>query len=247
MKSLLRCCVALTLILPSSAILRGQASTEFEVATIRPTNPSATGATFNVSGRRISIHNQTVVRLLMYAYDVNETRIEGAPAWCGSEHFDIDGALETGSAESRKQVQKVVQALLAERFALKLHHEQRPMQAFVLRVASGGAKLTPSTDAQAKPDQQGGMGEMRATAMTIEGLTAGLKYAVGRPVVDETGLKGRYDFVLRWTPDGRATDDPAAPPPLPTALKEQLGLKLDSERRPVDVVVVDSVQPPSAN
>jgi uncharacterized protein (TIGR03435 family) len=142
--------------------------------------------------------------------------------------------------------------VLAERFGLKLHHEQREMPVFALTVAKGRPKLTPSTsDPNGLPNQHGNRGvgwqmyQYRNTSMPE--LALELLSSVDRPSVDQTGLKGRYDFQLKWLTDESHASDPDAPPGLFTAIQEQIGLKLEPMKALAEVLMVDKVERPGAN
>jgi uncharacterized protein (TIGR03435 family) len=146
----------------------------------------------------------------------------------------------------------MVQKLMADRFQLKFHFEKREQTVYVLSVVKAGPKLTRS---QSDPNASGGMGfgppgHFGATNATMGDVAGALgQGALNRPVVDQTGLTGRFDLRLTWTPDESqsATESADAPPDLFTAIQEQLGLKLVSTKAPVDVLVIDHVEGPSAN
>ena len=166
-----------------------------------------------------------------------------------------------------------LQSLLEDRFHLKIHHETKDLPIYELSISRGGSKMKLSEDQSiplpgqpAPPPQpgtvpRGGLrrnpGAMTAAAVPVSFLAMSLSQQLGRPVVDKTGLQGLYDFRLQWTPDpqpaaGRDAGAPGPPaiqdgPSIFTALQEQLGLKLDSAKGPVDIIVVDSVQKPTEN
>jgi uncharacterized protein (TIGR03435 family) len=156
----------------------------------------------------------------------------------------------------------LMQDVLTQRFGLKFHHDQRELPVYVLTVAKGGPRLTESGS---EPDGPRGflyrgLGDLRVTNSTMAQFCDGMQgSAMDRPVVDHTGLTGRYDFPLKWTPDDsqfiqfgprppqKESDDPNAPPSLYTALQETLGLKLEPGKEKADVYVIDHVDPPSPN
>jgi uncharacterized protein (TIGR03435 family) len=146
----------------------------------------------------------------------------------------------------------LLRKLLEERFGLVAHMEQREMPVFALTVANGGPKLDPSKgDPKGLPDNVG-MGDngrqiRKYTNVSMADFAPMLQFHLDRPVVDQTGLKGRYDFKLQWTVDETQTTEPDALPGLFTAIQEQLGLKLQPAKAPVEVLVVDSVSKPAAN
>jgi uncharacterized protein (TIGR03435 family) len=155
---------------------------------------------------------------------------------------------------NREQMGSLVRKLLAERFGLVMHHDQREMRVFALVAAKGGSKMTLSADDPSGPmhendSQSGGQAVMRVKNVSMGELAGMLmRLFLDRPVVDQTGLTRRYDFELRWTQDEtRAPTDGSASPGLFTAIQEQLGLKLEPARAPADVLVVDKVERPGAN
>ncbi len=151
-----------------------------------------------------------------------------------------------------KQMQEMYRKLFAERFGLTLRREPREMTYYAITVAKGGAKIAKSKDGDdASPDQsgesQGRQMVMRYTANTMPEFALGLNYFADKPLVDETGLAGRYDFTLKWLPDSFGTVDGDQVPGLFTAMPEQLGLKLEAKRGPVEVLAIVHVERPSAN
>ena len=224
----------------------------FDVAAIKHSDPNDGMHRFHMEGRHFTIENQTVKRLMMFAYGVNKSQIAGEPEWANSEWFDADGVPDVEGEPSVKQAQEMVRALLTDRFGLKFHHEQREMSSYALTVAKGGPKLKKTeSDPNSLPDQSGGndsgVRRMKFTNNTMEELALGMQFYLDRPVVNKTGLPGKWDFDLAWTYDDTRLTDPNAPPGLFTAVQEQLGLRLDAVKAPVDVLVVDSVERPGAN
>lgn len=162
-----------------------------------------------------------------------------------------------------QQMRERVRTLLADRFELAVHHDTKEAPVYALMVAKGGPKLKENTEP--REGRQGmGMrpgGQVTATAAPVSMLANLLSNLMGRPVIDKTGLSATYDFELRWTPDSGQTLAPAgAPPPgaeappadpngptIFTALQEQLGLRLESQKGPVDMIVIDHVEKPSEN
>jgi bla regulator protein blaR1 len=147
------------------------------------------------------------------------------------------------------------QSLLADRFKLKVHFETREMPVFALMVAKGGAKLNPAkSEASSRistlGNEQGR--EMTAIGVTLEQFVHSpllTGQAGGRPVVDQSGLKGAFDFTLKWTPDqsAAATDVGSDAPSFFTAIREQLGLQMVPSKAPVEVIIIDHIEQPSAN
>lgn len=229
------------------------AKPEFEVATIKPTDPDKSRRGFESEGRRIFCENETVDDMISFAYGVHKRQIVEGPPWLSTDKFDVDGMPDLVGEPNLKQMQAMYRSLLASRFNLALHHETREIAVYGLHRAKSGAKLAKSLgDPKGLPDTT--FTEWNSQAITFRGtnismldLTWNLNFVLDRPVVDQSGLSGRFDFTLRWAPDTARPDDPNALPPLFTAMQEQLGLKLDATKAPADVLVIDQVSKPSPN
>lgn len=233
----------------------------FEVATVKPSNPDAQGKGFMVQGRHIRTVNTNLDDLLSFAYGIHAKQIVGAPDWAATQKFDIDGEPDQPGRPNHEQVKSLMVGLLAERFQLKFHHEKKELPVYALVATEKGAKLTKSQgDPSGLPRLMfRGLGDLPVANATLEEFCGVMQAAVlDRPVVDQTGIKGRYDFTLTWTPDESQfgamgvkvpppSDKPDAPPGLFAAIQEELGLKLEATKAPVDVLVIDHVEKPSAN
>ena len=246
---------------PEIPPMAADAKPEFEVATIKPSKPDQQGRGFMVRGREFSTVNTSLSSLLTFAYGLHPKQIVGAPAWVDTDKFDIAAQPNLPGRPNDKQWKAMLQQLLTDRFQLKFHHEQRELSVYALQVAKTGPKLTKS---QGDPNGLPGMffrglGNLPATNATMQDFAGLLQSAVlDRPVVDQTGITGRWDFTLNWTPDESQfvslgikvpppSDKPDAPPGLFQAMQEQMGLKLDAVKAPVDVLVIDHVEKPSPN
>jgi len=221
--------------------------------------------------------------LIQQAYDVRDFQISGGPGWITSDRYAIEAkSLDTPagpppdfmkmSEDERKKIQErtrqMIQGLLADRFQLKVHHETKELPIYALVVGKGGSKLKEigsTSDPSMKPGMMRmGIGQLTGSQVPLAFLVQNISQMVGRTVVDLTGLKGNYDFELKWTPDvGQGGGPFGGPPPPPgvegppppdpngptlfTALQEQLGLKLESTKGPVDIIVIDRVEKPSEN
>jgi uncharacterized protein (TIGR03435 family) len=233
----------------------------FEVATIKPSIPDRPGKVFTVKGRQVITINTTTNDLINFAYDLHPRQIVGATPWMESEKYDVTGQPESEGQPTRAQLSEMMRKLLEDRFKLTFHREKRELPVYAITVAPGGPKLTKNdTNPNGLPGLFfKGLGTLPGMNATIEDLARAMQTAVlDRPVVDRTGIQGRYDFLLRWTPDETQfagmgvkipppSNDPDAPPALFTAFQEQLGLKLESARAPVEVIVVDRIEKPSEN
>jgi uncharacterized protein (TIGR03435 family) len=248
---------------PPPKKMRADADPSFEVATIKPSNPDSPGQGLTIQGKRMVTKNTSLSFLIAFAYGLHPKQITGGPAWLDSEKFDITAEPNEEGQPNDKQIKSMLAKLLADRFKLTFHKEKKELSAYAITVVKTGAKLTKNdSDPNGLPGLgfRGKLGALAVRNATIADF-AGLMQTVvlDRPVVDQTGLAGRYDFMLDWTPEpsqfgGRmgpiptpAADDPAAPPDLFTATVAQLGLKLESAKVPVDVMVIDKVEKPSEN
>ncbi|HEV2710778.1 MAG TPA: TIGR03435 family protein [Edaphobacter sp.] len=231
--------------------MAADAHPSFEVATVKPADPNETG-NFIVGGHRLVIENQTVNDLISFAYAVHRKQIVDGPAWLDTERFDIDGQADLPGVANFHQVQEMLQKLLVDRFSLKLHREKRDLSIYAIKVTKEGPKLARSAENSYGLPTQSGHGhgsqqQRKFTNNSMSDFALGMQVYMDRPVVDETNLPGRYDFILKWTPDNVLTNEPDAPPGLFTAIQEQLGLKLEATKGPTDVLVIDQIQRPSAN
>jgi uncharacterized protein (TIGR03435 family) len=240
-------------------------STPFDVVSIHQNNTSTDGHHHiynNPSESHFRTVNLSLKDLLQFAYDLPKSQILGGPPWLDSTMFDIDAksdpsidaelqALPSDQARHRKQL--MVQALLADRFKLTAHQETRQLPVYSLVVAKGGPKFKPSGMNGTTISTGRSRLHVAGTDDTIAILARELAQVLGRVVLNNTGISGRYDLTLQWTPDDASTTppngapDPNLPPGIFTAIQEQLGLKLESTKGPVPVLVLDHVETPSAN
>jgi len=228
----------------------------FDVASIRE-NKTSTDGRIHIyrhpdDGQFVAI-NASMRALLQFAFDMPDAQILNAPEWLRSRHFDVDAkadgavdnwmrTLDSDHANAAKQ--KMVQVLLADRFKLVTHQEPRELPVYVLVVAKGGAKLQ-----EAKGGSKFDINREQVTdqGAPISTLADQLARVVGRPVVDKTGIAGRFDVTLKWTPDSSVPQSDSDGPSIFTAIEEQLGLKLEPAKSAVPVLVIDRVEMPSAN
>jgi bla regulator protein blaR1 len=283
---------------------------EYEVASIKPAKPGPASGGFRIGIMNapdgFTASNVNLEMLLSTAYGVQNFQIMGTPDWGKSERYDIDAKMDEATAEALKKMsqddrnaarQKMLQALLAERFGLTIHRDTKELPIYTLIVGKNGPKITESkpeaadpnatpsgSSASKTPDGRGGatiagrggpgmimsfgrggagVMSMSANGVPISNLVRSLSGQLGRPVYDKTGLTGNYDFKLEWSRDdsvslpshdggGGDGPAPAAPPDasgpsLMTAVQEQLGLKLESGKGPVEIIVLDHVEKPSNN
>jgi uncharacterized protein (TIGR03435 family) len=220
---------------------------EFEVASVKPTDTQGSFTFDFPPGGRFSGRNLTVQNLLRIAYGLQDYQISGAPGWIDSAGFDIQArAAASPSEPTREQVREMIQALLADRFQLVVHRETRQLPIYALVVAKGGPRLQAADTDVGRPKSMVGQMVVRRMSMTTLGNI--LAFDAKRPVRDETGLNGEFAFKLEWTPGlGESDAGPSPRPSLFTAVQEQLGLKLESAKGPIEVLVIDHVGKPSEN
>lgn len=225
----------------------------FEVATIRPSKESVKfehdGKT-ELLGDTLRMRDVTVNTCIKLAYHVQDRQIAG-PGWLASDRFDI--IAKTSGPADEETIKPMLQSLLADRFGLSFHREPREMKVILLTVANGGARLKPAATPDAKPFRENSANGTIAKSMPIGEFADFLSGPLEIPVVDQTGLKGKYDFTLDFTPylpdpgknmDGTRPDTTAI---LKAAMNDELGLKMTGSKAPIDVLVVDHVERPSEN
>lgn len=235
-----------------SKMMARDADPDWEAVTVRPSDPDTKDDPFIIVGRHLTMENRSVENLLLLGYGVQKSQIAGAPEWVKTAHFDVDGVPDVEGQPDTAQMQSLMRKLLAERFGLKMHMEQQVLPVYALTVMKGGVKLAESKgDPNGSPDERllrnGGEQTIQMVNANMKDLALML-FSLDRPVVDQTGLKGRYDFQLRYTFDElRAAPDANTAPSAFTAVQEQLGLKLEPVKAMAEVLVIDKVERPGAN
>ena len=242
-----------------SFVLYAQSETKkltFDVISIKPHKPGDDRWFYSTpSGGRFNAYNQTLLNLIQIAYvddvmPLPDFVVEGLPGWAERDRFDVEAQPEAGFVPTKRQAMEMLQAMLEERFKLKIRREPRNAPVYALVVDKGGSKMKPSAN-------QSGSRPCSSTApppglqrfcssTSIAYLNIRLYGEVGRRVVDKTGLAGLYDMDLVWSQDPLAGLDSTGPSVF-TALQEQLGLRLVSETALVDSFVAESVERPSEN
>jgi uncharacterized protein (TIGR03435 family) len=251
-------CAALVAQAPATAAAPTPA---FEVATIKPTAPDAkAGRYITMQGTNRFIAKYYTLKLMIAAaYDLSPKVISGGPAWIDADHFDIVALTPGDARPSRPEQMAMLRTLLADRFKLNFHREQKEFSIYLLEVAGGGPKLKESTAPASEPSQLISTVyppqriHLPARNATMGEFASLLQRALlDRPVVDKTGLAGRYDFDLDWAPDETqfggevpvaSADAPS--PPFFTAIVQQLGLKVEATRGLTEAMIVDSAQRPT--
>ena len=249
---------------PAPKPMAENADPSFDVATIKPNNSGASGIQgLTLRGRNFATSNASLGDLIGFAYEVQAKQIVGAPDWLDKDRYDIAAVPDQEGQPNIQQLRVMMQKLLTSRFNLKFHQEKRDLSAYVLTVGKNGQKLNPT---QLKGSLPGmgmrpgptGLTMVMANARMVD-FTGFLQMIVlDRPVVDRTGITGRFDYTVTFTPDDSEfnghppklpaiSDTADAAPNLFSAIQEQLGLKLDAEKTAVDVIAIDHVEKPSPN
>jgi uncharacterized protein (TIGR03435 family) len=242
-----------------SFVLKGQ---EFEAASIKPSATAPMGemriGIQMLPGGRISMSGVTVNILIQRCYGVRDFQIVGGPSWMRSERYDITAKPE--GAATPDQVKLMTQALLADRFKLQFHRETKELPTYALVVAKGGQKFHESEVVPEGSDKPKGTrisvgrGQFELLGAAVTALANQLGQVLGRSVIDKTELTGNYDFKLEWTPDESQGPGGEAPPSsdntgvsIFTAVQDQLGLKLEATKGPVEILVIDRAEKASEN
>jgi uncharacterized protein (TIGR03435 family) len=246
---------------PPTKAMAPDADPTFEVATVKPSPFDAKGTGISIDpGGRMTIRNKSLANLITFAYKIHSRQLKGLPEGLGSERFDIEAKFDTPGQPNDKQVRSMLRKLIADRFMLAAHQEKKEMSIYAITAAKSGSKLIKTQFSGSLPSERG-MNKTALSNTTITDLADFLQgFVLDRPVVDQSGIEGRYDFTLNWTPDETqfgdyrgvlvtSSNDPNAEtfPDLFTAMQQQLGLKLESTKAPVDILVIDHVEKPSEN
>ena len=228
---------------------------EFEVAAIKPAHAGVSASFTEIAsgGERFTATHTTLKLLVMTAYGVTDRQVSGGPNWLNSEYYDIEAKAPRPSG--REQILQMLQSLLADRFRLQLHRETRQVPTYVLVGNGKGYGLRENKSGDSPRVRGGDNGQHVFRSFPIAQFAWYLSLRLRRDVVDETGLEGAYDFELAWKPDtpslenlaAGGTPDDSLPPSLEDAVRDQLGLKLQSQKRSSEILVVDVAEKPTAN
>ena len=233
---------------------------QYDVVAIRPNADNDNRFSFR-GGPNLTAVGVTLKFLIVHAYNVRAFQVSGGPGWIGTERWDIRAKAEGIAGRlQRDQFDTMFRALIEDRFKLKIHTEIKEMPVYALVVGKNGSRLTPHTGGPEASDS--GWGLLNVKKGGTAALANLLSLQLGRTVIDNTDLKGEYDFKLEWTPEpgqgvleslGLPPDQPRPQPAdtngpsIFTAVQEQLGLRLESQKGPVDIIVVDHAEKPSEN
>jgi uncharacterized protein (TIGR03435 family) len=239
----------------ASATLSAEANQAFEVATVKPSGPETATRRFMIEGRRFATFHTSLADLIQFAYGLHPRQIADGPRWLTSAEFDVVGTAEGDGKPSEQEWMKMMAKLLADRFQLRFRLEKRELPVYAIVVDRNGQKLEPSGDDPNALPSLGfrSRGQLVARNAKLADLAWELQSAVlDRTVVDQTGLASRFNFTLAWTPDefqspavaGAANTAEQNLPNFFTAIRQQLGLRLEATKELVDVMVVDHADVP---
>jgi uncharacterized protein (TIGR03435 family) len=254
-------------LLPLSLLAQTPSATKpqaFEVASIKPATPGDRSGKFAImqSGHEFVVKNYTVKDLVSFSYDLPPRRISGGPPWTDIDLYNILAGTPGQAPPKLEEQMAMVRSLLNDRFQFRYHREQRELPVYELTVARSGVKLRPSA---APPDTQpllvsrgfpGSHVQLPGRNVTMTEFASELQRGVlDRPVIDKTNLSGKYDFDLEWEYDDTQFGGHFPPinsgasgkPDVFAAIQQQLGLRLESSRAQVEIIIIDSVQKPSEN
>jgi uncharacterized protein (TIGR03435 family) len=231
------------------------AQSAFDAASIKPAAPGTRGYSIRPLGNRLSAQNVTLKMLIGEAYHVYNFQISGGPKWIDSDRYDIEAKAVGDAPPTAGQIRAMLQKLLADRFALVIRRESKDTAVLSLEAAKSGPKIEkarrPAAPVTFRVFQRR---QITAENASLDRLVEALNVLLGKPVIDRTGLTGTFDYKLEWSPDERQAPSSEAPPevdgsspPISSALQEQLGLRLVSTRAPLDLIVVEKAEKPSAN
>jgi uncharacterized protein (TIGR03435 family) len=239
--------VALRLAVCGAAFAQTPAApASFDVASVRPNLTGANGSSISGSGGsggRVALENVSLKECIFFAFDIPWGRDYelSRPAWLDEQKFVIAATFPPGT--SRDYIYEMMRTLLADRFSLKTHYENRKLVSYALVLGKRGPRLQPASTG-AEGAFIWGEGKLTARAISMSGLAdrlSGPVFKLDRPVVDMTGIKGAYDFILKWSPDDASTSASSSAS-IFTALQEQLGLKLESRKISARILVIDHLE-----
>lgn len=230
-----------------------QMDATIEVAVVRPHPAAVMHNNFSFQKNRFELEDQPLLKMIAFAYSVNSRQIVNVPKWVEEKHWDMSGTTNLTADATLPQEQQLVRQLLKERFGLQFHREKREMPAYALQVGNGQPKLPAAANPNVQPLEWTQGNDRQRTenyrSSTITDFILIKQLFMDRPLVDQTGLTGRYDFKLTYSYGDAPTVDADAdtPPTQFTAIKEQLGLKFEPVKASVEAFVIDSIQPSTAN
>lgn len=235
-------------VLPLTAIgCCAQSQPSFEAVSIHR-NVHGGDARVDITPGRVTMNNATLRTLIRNGYNIQNFQFAGGPGWLDTDAYDVSAVIAGHAEVSEAEYRALIRTLLADRFQLKVHWETRQGDVYALVVAKNGPTLKPAANSFREPglniDRSPHLGRMTGVNAPIAYMCASLGNQLSHPVIDKTGLQGTYDWTLVWDPD---PGPDSTQPSLFAAVQEQLGLKLDSEKGPVQTLVIEGVARPSEN
>jgi uncharacterized protein (TIGR03435 family) len=234
----------------AAILLAGAArAQQFEVASIKPSKAATDSTSGIYTGHgRLDAQNVTLLRCIMGAYGIGPREVSGGPDWIDSDRFDILAKADQ-PVNQDAALMVMLQTLLADRFKLAFHRETRTIQALVLEVAKNGPKLEKADPGEASTNTSGNNAgiTIEARKLDMDSLARALARQTKMPVLNGTALEGTFNFQLSWASDQAAPLAGDDRPSLFTAIQDQLGLRLRSEKTPVEILVIDHAEKPSEN
>jgi uncharacterized protein (TIGR03435 family) len=224
----------------------------FEAASIKRSDPLNPESSWNSSPGMVRLRGMSLKSLVVAAYDVKPYQVLGGPKWVDADRYDVVAKIETEGAapargkEGRDRTRVALQKLLAERFQLTVHEETRQASGYSLVVAKSGPRIKPVEGAKGNSMSQG------PTLFAVKGasmdfVASGLASVLSMPVVNSTGLGGVYDFRIEFAPEGVPDSAASEKPSIFTVVQEALGLRLEAQKVPIKIVVVDRAEKPEEN
>jgi uncharacterized protein (TIGR03435 family) len=223
------------------------AAQSFDVVSVRLNTTGAGRSSERTNSGHVMAENITPSSMIQQAFGVRTSQIAGAPGWIETDKYDLNATTGATKDLNDVELQPYWKSLLATRFRMKYHSETKEMQIYSLTVAKGGQKLTENTaggDTSTHITNNAQHSSLTSTHISMPNFAGLLARRMDRTVVDKTGLTGAYDVKLEWLPDLSQDTGSAS---IFTALQDQLGLKLESEKGPVEVIVIDSLEKPTEN
>jgi uncharacterized protein (TIGR03435 family) len=238
---------ALVVFLIGFSVAFGQDGPAFDEVSIKRSPPYVPGMTTGVrlDGQIFRASSIPLRNLIYSAFGVPSWALSGGPSWLDTDVFDIIATIPANTPVS--SINAMLQALLSERFQLKVHKETRDFPVYALVVLKDGSRLKASVDGKFTVSSTRGHLELHHASMPVFIQYLGGAHAADRPVIDRTGISGYFDFVLNWSPEGAQANPTDIGASVFTAIQEQLGLKLDPQRAPAEFIVIDHVERPSDN
>jgi uncharacterized protein (TIGR03435 family) len=235
-------------------IAQVEQSPVFEVASVKPTGrpPESGSAGWTISHGTFTAYAAWVRGMIAMAHGVHAAQVHGGPAWLDTEQYNVQAKAASPDA-GPDQIKAMVRTLLADRFKLAVHRQTQELPVYTLAVGKNGSKMQEAKEGEKTQAAFVNRGHLVCTRTNLLGLIITLSNTIGTPVIDKTGLTGFYDFTLEWRDSlyqkpGNVGEPLAdAPPDIFRAVEEQLGLKLEKTKGPVEIVVIDHIEKASEN